>query len=111
VREPVSRAAANCPTEVAMEVVGGKWKLVVLEHLRAGVRRFGELQRALPGITPRVLTRQLRELEADGLVTRTVHAEVPPRVEYELTELGRSLDAVLTHLRAWGEEYRSRVGT
>jgi len=106
-RETVERAALSCPTELAMEVVGGKWKLVILEHLGAGVWRFGELQRALPGITPRMLTRQLRELELDGLVSRTVYAEVPPKVEYRLSELGRSLGPVIAGLRQWGEDYRA----
>jgi len=90
-----------------MEIVGGKWKLVILEHLRDGVRRFGELQRLLPSITPRMLTRQLRELETDRLVRRHVYAEVPPKVEYSLTDVGRSLDPLLSELRDWGERYRA----
>ncbi len=91
-----------------MEVVGGKWKLVILEHLTSGVWRFGELQRAVPAITARMLTRQLRELEADKLVNRTVHPEVPPKVEYSLTDTGRSLEPLLATLRAWGERYRDQ---
>ncbi|HEX6361213.1 helix-turn-helix domain-containing protein [Actinophytocola sp.] len=90
-----------------MEILGGKWKLVILEHLRDGVRRFGELQRLLPAITPRMLTRQLRELEADGIVHRHVYPVVPPKVEYSLTGLGRDLEPLLTQLRAWGERYRT----
>ena len=105
-REQVARAEISCPTELAMEVVGGKWKLVILEHLSGGVRRFGELQRAIPTITPRMLTRQLRELEADQMLIRTVYAEVPPKVEYSLTEAGHSLDPLLAQLREWGEQYR-----
>lgn len=107
-RDQVARAEAQCPTELAMEVVGGKWKLVVLEHLSSGTMRFGQLQRAIPPITARMLTRQLRELEADELVTRLVYAEVPPRVEYSLTDLGRSLGPVLLQLRSWGDAYRLR---
>jgi DNA-binding HxlR family transcriptional regulator len=107
VRDTVQQAAERCPTELAMEVVGGKWKLVILEHLGAGTLRFGELQRTLPGITARMLTRQLRELEADGLVHRTVHAEVPPRVEYALEERGRALAPIIAQLRGWGEDYRA----
>lgn len=107
-RDQVAQAEAQCPTELAMEVVGGKWKLVVLEHLSSGTMRFGQLQRAIPPITARMLTRQLRELETDKLVQRTVYAEVPPKVEYSLTDLGHSLGPVLAQLRTWGETYRSR---
>jgi DNA-binding HxlR family transcriptional regulator len=110
-REPVVRAGIECPTELAVEVVGGKWKLVILEHLSGGVRRFGELQRELPAITARMLTRQLRELEADHLVQRTVYAQVPPKVEYRLTDAGRSLEPLLARLRAWGEHYREQHGS
>lgn len=105
-REGVERAGIACPTELALEIVGGKWKLVILEHLTGGVRRFSELQRAMPAITARMLTRQLRELEADELVARTVYPQVPPKVEYALTETGTSLEPLLTRLRAWGENYR-----
>ncbi len=105
-RTRLERTGIDCPTELAMEIVGGKWKLVILEHLRDGVRRFGELQRLLPAITPRMLTRQLRELETDGIVRRHVYPEVPPKVEYSLTDTGRSLEPLLGELRAWGEWYR-----
>jgi DNA-binding HxlR family transcriptional regulator len=83
-----------CTIEAAMEVVGGKWKLAILNHLFGGTQRFGELSRAMPIITPRMLTRQLRELGADGLVRRTVYPQVPPKVEYSLTEIGRSLEEI-----------------
>jgi DNA-binding HxlR family transcriptional regulator len=105
-RERLRRTSIDCPTEMALEVVGGKWKLVILEHLVEGVLRFGQLQRALPTITARMLTRQLRELEDDGLVRRVVYTQVPPKVEYSLTDAGRSLEPLLGHLRAWGEWYR-----
>jgi DNA-binding HxlR family transcriptional regulator len=105
-RDQLRRTSIDCPTEVALEIVGGKWKLVILEHLVDGVRRFGELQRALPAITARMLTRQLRELAADRLVRRTVYTQVPPKVEYSLTDIGRSLEPLLAELRAWGEWYR-----
>jgi len=108
-RTRLERTSVDCPTELAMEIIGGKWKLVLLEHLRDGVRRFGELQRLLPAITPRMLTRQLRELEADGVVHRHVHPVVPPKVEYSLTELGRELEPLLAELRVWGERYRTRT--
>ncbi|MQA17209.1 MAG: transcriptional regulator [Pseudonocardiaceae bacterium] len=107
-RAHVVQAGTTCPTEVAIEVVGGKWKLVILEHLTSGVWRFSELQRAVPTVTARMLTRQLRELEADKLVLRTVYPEVPPRVEYSLTQTGRSLEPLLAALRAWGEQYRDQ---
>jgi DNA-binding HxlR family transcriptional regulator len=105
-REPVRRTSIDCPTELVMEVVGGKWKLVLLEHLLPGTLRFRQLQRAVPTITARMLTRQLRELEDDGLVRRVVYPQVPPKVEYSLTEAGRSLEPLLGQLRAWGEWYR-----
>jgi DNA-binding HxlR family transcriptional regulator len=94
---------AHCPTEATLAVIGGRWKVPILWHLFEGTRRFGELSRALPTTTQKMLTQQLRELEADGLVLRKVYAEVPPRVEYSLTPLGKSLRPVLTALTAWGE--------
>ncbi|MGH3822779.1 MAG: winged helix-turn-helix transcriptional regulator [Pseudonocardiaceae bacterium] len=99
-----------CTVEAAMEVVGGKWKLAILKHLFTGTQRFGELSRAMPSVTPRMLTRQLRELEADGLVRRTVYPQVPPKVEYSLTEIGRSLEEIAGLLEDWGRQYRERIG-
>lgn len=93
----------GCPVESALNVIGGRWKGVLLYHLLDGKHRFSELQRQLPGLTQRVLTQQLRELEADGLITRTVYAEVPPRVEYALTEVGFSLKPILLMLEEWGK--------
>ncbi|GAC69721.1 winged helix-turn-helix transcriptional regulator [Gordonia soli] len=107
-RDQVDRTEQNCPTELAVEIIGGKWKLMILDHLADGIHRFGELHRALPPVTPRMLTRQLRELEDDGLVLRTAYPEVPPKVEYSLTELGRTLEPLLIGLRSWGELYRGR---
>jgi DNA-binding HxlR family transcriptional regulator len=98
-----------CTIEAAMEVVGGKWKLAILKHLLADTQRFGELSRAIPSITPRMLTRQLRELEADGLVRRTVYPQVPPKVEYSLTEIGRSLEEIAGLLEDWGRRYREQI--
>lgn len=95
----------GCPVEATLELIGGKWKGLVLYHLLKGTLRFSELRRLLPSVTQRMLTRQLRELERDGLLTRTVHAEVPPRVEYKLTERGESLGPVLLALREWGRAH------
>ena len=85
-----------------MEVIGGKWKGVILFHLLGGTRRFNELMRLIPGVTQRMLTRQLRELEGDGIVARKVYAEVPPKVEYSLSEFGLTLKPLLRDLQRWG---------
>ncbi|MFI9076595.1 winged helix-turn-helix transcriptional regulator [Streptomyces sioyaensis] len=105
-RERVDDMAEWCNTEVVLSVVGGKWKLLIIRYLLLGTHRFGELKQAMPTITQRMLTRQLRELEDDGLVSRTVYPEVPPRVEYALTEAGQSLRDIIGHLDAWGSWYR-----
>jgi DNA-binding HxlR family transcriptional regulator len=93
--------ANRCPVEQALEVVGGKWKPLILWRLASGTLRFGQLQRSMPGVTQRMLTLQLRELERDGLLQRTVHAEVPPRVEYTLTEPARGLLPVMQAMGQW----------
>jgi DNA-binding HxlR family transcriptional regulator len=95
----------ECPIEGAMDVIGGKWKGSILFRLLECKRRFSELQRLLTKITQRTLTQQLRDLERDGLISRHVFAEVPPRVEYSLTERGKSLEPVLRQLKSWGEEF------
>ena len=97
----------ECPIETTLSVVGGLWKSLILFALIEEKRRFGDLSRLIPKATPRVLTLQLRELEADGVISRTVFAEVPPRVEYALTELGVSLKPVLRSLHNWGEHRRA----
>ncbi|AXK31775.1 transcriptional regulator [Streptomyces armeniacus] len=94
-----------CGVDAAMDVVGGKWKVLILWALNEHPFRFGELRRELHGVTEKVLTAQLRELEADGIVHREVHDEVPPRVQYELTPLGVSLNDALAPLGAWGREH------
>ena len=96
---------SGCAVEVTLSVMGGTWKPIILFHLLHGKKRFSELSRTIGGVTQRMLTLQLRELEEAGIVLRTVYAEVPPRVDYELTELGRSLQPVLIALRNWGVEY------
>ena len=97
--------AAGCPVEAALEVIGGKWKGIALFHLLDGTKRFSELKRASGAVTQRTLTKQLRELEADGIVARTVYPVVPPKVEYALTPKGRALAPVLHALRDWGSEH------
>jgi len=97
-----------CPVEVSLDKIGGKWKPLVLWHLRGRTRRFGELKRLIPTITEKMLTEKLRELEADDLVHREVYREVPPRVEYSLTAYGRSLDAILDQLCEWGSRHARR---
>jgi DNA-binding HxlR family transcriptional regulator len=94
-----------CPTEAALEVMGGKWKGMILFYLHDETRRFNELRRLMPGITQRMLTRQLRELEEDGVVCRKVYPQVPPKVEYSLSEKGKKLGPVLRALRQWGQEF------
>ncbi|NNJ24316.1 winged helix-turn-helix transcriptional regulator [Alienimonas chondri] len=94
-----------CPVEATLELIGGKWKGIVLYYLLGGRLRFSALKRKIGCVTQRMLTKQLRELEAAGLVDRHVYAEVPPRVEYELTEEGRSLEPILNALKEWGETH------
>ncbi|MBC8087163.1 MAG: helix-turn-helix transcriptional regulator [Phycisphaerae bacterium] len=99
----------GCPVEVTLSVIGGKWKLLVLGRINDGVSRFGQLRRIIPGITQTMLTQQLRELEEDGIVSRTIFPEIPPRVEYELTDFGRSLESVITAMEVWGTNYAEKV--
>lgn len=103
-RHPRYHADDGCPLEASLEMIGGKWKGVILYHLREGTLRFSALQRAIGDISQRTLTRQLRELEADRLVSRTVYPVVPPRVEYTLTPSGERLRPILLALHEWGLE-------
>lgn len=101
----------TCALELAMAVAGGKWKMIILWHLREGtVLRFTELKRLVPGITQKMLTQQLRELEEAHLLSRTVYAVVPPRVEYTLTEQGTKLSPILNDLCQWSHEYAQEFG-
>lgn len=107
-----ARKAYNCPVEATLDVIGGKWKAVILFHLfENGTLRFAQLSRKIPGVSERILTRQLRELEADGLVHREVYAEVPPKVEYSLTSYGESIKPVSTAMCKWGEKHMQRTRT
>lgn len=94
-----------CPIETILNLIGSKWKVLILRDLLVGTKRFGELRRSIGGVSQKVLTSQLREMEADGLILRTVYAEVPPRVEYTLTETGESLRPVLNAMSEWGSQY------
>jgi DNA-binding HxlR family transcriptional regulator len=99
----------GCAVEATLDLIDGKWKGVILYHLQDGTQRFGELRRRMPGITQRMLTKQLRALEDDQLVIRKVYAQVPPRVEYRLSEIGESLRPVIDTLKAWGEGHREKL--
>lgn len=101
---------SGCPVEVSLDVIGGKWKGVIVFHLLQGTQRFNQLQRLLPGISQRVLTKQLRELESHGLVVRTVHPVVPPHVDYALSDLGRQLAPVIAELKVWGQAFLQAGG-
>ena len=98
----------GCDVEATLSVIGGRWKPVLVCHLLDGKKRFGELRRLTPNATERMITLQLRELEADGILSRHVYAEVPPRVEYELTEYGRTLEAILVPMWEWGRVFKAR---
>ena len=99
---------ANCPAETTLEKINGRWKLLILRELFPGVKRFNQLQRALTGITQKVLTQQLRELEADDIVHRKVYPEIPPKVEYSLTPLGESLKPLIDQMHQWGVESQGK---
>ena len=99
----------GCPVEVTLDAIGGKYKGMLLYHLLGGTKRFGELRKLLPGVTQRMLTLQLRELEAVGIVHREVFAVVPPRVDYSLTTMGRSLGPIVRLMQDWGAEHMDQV--
>ena len=106
--EKLSNALPVCPVETTLTLIGDKWKVLILRDLMPGTKRFGELKRSVGNVSQKVLTAQLRAMEKSGLVNRKVYAEVPPRVEYSLTELGKSLKPILDSLWRWGEEYKKR---
>ena len=97
-----------CPVETTLMLIGDKWKVLILRDLMTGTKRFGELKKSIGSVSQKVLTAQLRDMEANGLVHRQVYAEVPPRVEYSLTELGRSLKPILDAMWTWGEGYQAQ---
>ena len=104
-----TRALPACPVETTLMLIGDKWKVLILRDLMPGTKRFGELKKSIGHVSQKVLTAQLRDMEASGLVSRKVYAEVPPRVEYSLTELGRSLKPILDAMMwNWGENYKAQ---
>jgi DNA-binding HxlR family transcriptional regulator len=100
----------GCPVEAAIDIIGGKWKSLIIYHLLERHHRFGELQRLIPSISQRMLTAQLRQLEEDGIVHRKVYRQVPPKVEYSLTETGESLRPIITQMRDWGAAFLGKTG-
>ena len=98
-----------CPVETTLTLIGDKWKVLILRDLLTGTKRFGELKKSIGNVSQKVLTTQLRAMEENGLLTRTVYAEVPPRVEYTLTDLGKSLKPILDAMWNWGEEYKASL--
>ncbi|MEG6569269.1 helix-turn-helix domain-containing protein [Thermoanaerobacterium thermosaccharolyticum] len=99
----------SCPVETTLSLIGNKWKILILRELLKGTKRFNELKKAIDSISQKVLTQQLRSMEEDGLVKRKVYAEVPPKVEYSLTELGISLKPILDSMYLWGEQYKEKL--
>ena len=99
----------DCPVATTVQLIGNKWKLLILRNLLSRPWRFNELRRSLDGISQKVLTESLRSMENDGIIIRTVYAEVPPRVEYSLSELGETLRPILDAMQAWGQEYKESL--
>lgn len=99
----------ECPVATAVQLIGSKWKLLIMRNLLQRPWRFNELRKTLPGISQKVLTDSLRSMETDGIVTRTVYPEVPPRVEYCLSEVGESMRPIIMSLEAWGTEYKQTL--
>lgn len=105
----IQKGLPACPVETTLMLIGDKWKVLILRDLIPGTKRFGELKKSIGTISQKVLTAQLRDMERSGLLIRTVYAEVPPRVEYSLTDLGRSLKPILDAMWNWGENYKART--
>lgn len=101
-------ALPACPVETTLTLISNKWKVLIIRDLLSGTKRFGELRRSIGGVSQKVLTAQLRQMEDSGLLTRKVYPEVPPRVEYTLTQLGYSLRPILDAMSSWGEAYKAK---
>lgn len=106
--QKTAKTLPACPVETTLSLIGDKWKVLILRDLMPGTKRFGELKKSIGSVSQKVLTAQLRDMESNGLVTRTVYPEVPPRVEYSLTALGRSLKPILDAMWNWGEAYKAQ---
>jgi DNA-binding HxlR family transcriptional regulator len=100
----------GCPVEITLALLGSKWKILILRELFVGTKRFGELSRGVPNISQKMLTQQLRQMEADNLIKRKIYPEVPPRVEYSLTDIGKSLSPILDSMHKWGTRYVMQNG-
>jgi DNA-binding HxlR family transcriptional regulator len=98
-----------CPVATTVDIIGSKWKLLIIRDIFTGPKRFGELRKSLDGISQKVLTDSLRAMERDGILTRTVYPEVPPRVEYALSELGETMRPIIAAMEAWGREYKAAM--
>lgn len=107
--QKIAKELPACPVETTLTLIGDKWKVLILRDLLPGTKRFGELKKSVGNVSQKVLTAQLRAMEESGLLTRTVYAEVPPRVEYTLTDLGQSLQPILDALWNWGESYKAQT--
>ena len=105
----MSKPIAACPVEMTLQLIGNKWKILILRDLLTGTKRFGELKKSVTGITQKVITSNLRDMESSGLLTREVFPEVPPRVEYTLTDTGYSLEPILDSMYSWGENYKRNL--
>ena len=109
--QKITKELPACPVETTLMLIGDKWKVLILRVLLTGTKRFSELKKSIGSVSQKVLTAQLRDMEAKGLVNRKVYAEVPLRVEYSLTELGQSLEPVLVAMQNWGEDYKARINS
>lgn len=105
----MSKPIPDCPVEMTLQLIGDKWKILILRDLLTGTKRFGELKKSVTGITQKVLTSNLRSMESSGLLTRKVFPEVPPRVEYTLTDVGYSLQPILDSMYNWGDDYKRKL--
>lgn len=103
------RELPPCPVALTVELIGNKWKLLIVRDLTPGIRRFNQLQKSIGNIGQKVLTQNLRDMEKDGLVERKVYAEIPPRVEYKLSPVGKELSSVIAAMANWGEKYRKTI--
>jgi len=108
-RKQKHKSYIECPVEATLDMIGGKWKGVVLFHLIQGTKRFNELRRLVPDITQRMLTLQLRQLEKDGILKRKIYKQIPPKVEYSLSDLGQTLIPILQQLQQWGSKHALKI--